>query len=459
MLSIMVEKDDTGAPLGEQKPKTFGVSLQDTHDDSLYGDHTRQRSSGGLADQMSNIYIGNDAFFNGLQSVLAADAGGEGVQQVDTAYLSSMWEAGDMFTGASDGISHARQKSTDLSGSFGNVATMFSDSKAVTGTGGGSSGKPQRQKKGHYEKKGKSGVAGKVHVDASLLTQDQDGAAWAEAHGVSDKSLSDKVKRTVYVADVHHQVSEQELARFFSTCGPIVDYRICGDTNTVLRFAFIEFHSVVAAREALKLTGSLLGECVIRVSPSKTAIIPVKDQFLPRSEREREAVARTVYVANIHQTVERDVLRQFFQMVCGPVSKIRLLGDAQHDTKIAFVEFASKDSTSAALRCTGAMLGPLAIRVSPSKTPVRTDARRRAATDQTHLPTDAATVAAKITNQLRQNLRHGGGRQKKTNGSHGGKNGGQKMGQSPAIQAIQKGDGDAPASPTIMSLLEGILSD
>ena len=455
MISIMAEKDDAGAPLGENKPKAFGVSFQDAHEGSLYGDHTRQGSSGGLADQMSNIYIGDDAFFNGLQSVLVADAGGDGgTQQADSSYLSSMWEAGDMFMGASDGISHVRQKSTDLSGSFGNVATMFADPKAVN-----SSGKPQRQKKGHYEKKGNSGVSGKGHVNASLLTQDPDGAAWAEAHGVSDKSLSDKVKRTVYVADVHHQVSEQELARFFSTCGPIVDYRICGDTNTVLRFAFIEFHSVVAAREALKLTGSLLGECVIRVSPSKTAIIPVKDQFLPRSEREREAVARTVYVANIHQTVERDVLRQFFQMVCGPVSKIRLLGDAQHDTKIAFVEFASKDSTSAALRCTGAMLGPLAIRVSPSKTPVRTDARRRAATDQTHLPSDAATVAAKITNQLRQNLRQGGGRQKKANGSQGGKNGGPKAGQSPAIQAIQKRDGDAPASPTIMSLLEGILSD
>ena len=110
---------------------------------------------------------------------------------------------------------------------------------------------------------------------------------------------------------------------------------------------------------------------------ASSAIIPVKDQFLPRSERERDLVAKTVYVANIHPTVERDVLKQFFQMVCGPVSKIRLLGDAQHDTKIAFVEFASKDSTAAALRCTGAMLGPLAIRVSPSKTPVRTDARRR----------------------------------------------------------------------------------
>jgi RNA recognition motif-containing protein len=264
-------------------------------------------------------------------------------------------------------------------------------------------------------------------------------------NGNLGSSTAEKVRRTVYVADVHYQVTEDELAKFFAPCGAIVDYRICGDTNTVLRFAFIEFRSEEGAKEALKLTGSILGECAIRVSPSKTAIIPVKDQFLPRSEREREAVARTVYVANIHQTVERDVLRQFFQMVCGPVSKIRLLGDAQHDTKIAFVEFVSKDSMQSALRCTGAMLGPLAIRVSPSKTPVRTDARRRT-NDQSHLPADAVTIAAKLSKQLKSNNR----------GNHSGNK----------IEMSSKGAGsgkqqpqDVQASPTILSLLEGILSD
>lgn len=264
-------------------------------------------------------------------------------------------------------------------------------------------------------------------------------------NGTLGNNTAEKVRRTVYVADVHYQVTEDELAKFFIPCGTIVDYRICGDTNTILRFAFIEFRSEEGAKEALKLTGSILGECAIRVSPSKTAIIPVKDQFLPRSEREREAVARTVYVANIHQTVERDVLRQFFQMVCGPVSKIRLLGDAQHDTKIAFVEFVSKDSMQSALRCTGAMLGPLAIRVSPSKTPVRTDARRRT-NDQSHLPADAVTIAAKLSKQLKSNNRS----------NHGGN----KLELSPKGGGLGKQQQqDVQASPTILSLLEGILSD
>ncbi len=143
-------------------------------------------------------------------------------------------------------------------------------------------------------------------------------------------------------------------------------------------------------------------------------------------------------------------------MVCGQVSKIRLLGDAQHDTKIAFVEFASKDSTAAALRCTGAMLGPLAIRVSPSKTPVRTDARRRAASEQAHIPTDAATAAAKLTNQMRQTLRQSGGRgtqRKNTNGKNTNPT------SSVRPRSGDDGQGEVEASPTIISLLEGILSD
>ncbi|KAK8455581.1 hypothetical protein SEVIR_4G143000v4 [Setaria viridis] len=49
------------------------------------------------------------------------------------------------------------------------------------------------------------------------------------------------VQRTVYVSDIDQHVTEQKLAEVFSTCGQVVDCRICGDPNSVLRFAFIEF--------------------------------------------------------------------------------------------------------------------------------------------------------------------------------------------------------------------------
>ncbi len=41
----------------------------------------------------------------------------------------------------------------------------------------------------------------------------------------------------------------------------------------------------------------------------------------------------------------------------GNVSKIRLLGDSHHNTRIAFVEFEKAESAKAALNCSGALLG------------------------------------------------------------------------------------------------------
>ncbi|KAL4541688.1 hypothetical protein Ndes2437B_g06032 [Nannochloris sp. 'desiccata'] len=155
----------------------------------------------------------------------------------------------------------------------------------------------------------------------------------------------EQIRRTVYINDVDHAVAEQ-------------------------------FQTELGAHNALSLTGTTLGTTLIKVSPSKTAIVPVNNQYLPRSYEEQAAVSRTVYVANIHRAVERDALHALFLNLCGTVSKIRLLGDAQHDTKIAFVEFATAEGAAGALRCTGALLGPLPIRVSASKTPVRTENRR-----------------------------------------------------------------------------------
>ena len=37
------------------------------------------------------------------------------------------------------------------------------------------------------------------------------------------------------------QVTEAEVAQHFADCGPIMDCRVCGDPNSAMRFAFIEF--------------------------------------------------------------------------------------------------------------------------------------------------------------------------------------------------------------------------
>ncbi|KAJ8626783.1 hypothetical protein MRB53_020093 [Persea americana] len=149
----------------------------------------------------------------------------------------------------------------------------------------------------------------------------------------------DSIRRTVYVADIDQHVTEERLAALFINCGQVVDCRICGDPHSILRFAFVEFADEQGARAALNLSGTVLGFYPVRVLPSKTAILPVNPTFLPRSEDEREMCARTVYCTNIDKKVTQMDVKLFFESFCGEVSRLRLLGDHVHSTRIAFVEF------------------------------------------------------------------------------------------------------------------------
>ncbi|KAH7538311.1 hypothetical protein FEM48_Zijuj03G0186200 [Ziziphus jujuba var. spinosa] len=195
-------------------------------------------------------------------------------------------------------------------------------------------------------------------------------------HKLSPAQREAMIRRTVYVSDIDQQVTEENLAALFLSCGQVVDCRVCGDPNSILRFAFIEFTDEEGARAALNLSGTMLGYYPVRVLPSKTAIAPVNPTFLPRSDDEREMCSRTIYCTNIDKKVTQAEVKLFFESLCGEVHRLRLLGDYHHSTRIAFVEFAIAESAIAALNCSGVVLGSLPIRVSPSKTPVRPRAPR-----------------------------------------------------------------------------------
>ncbi|XP_042030533.1 polyadenylate-binding protein-interacting protein 9-like [Salvia splendens] len=181
----------------------------------------------------------------------------------------------------------------------------------------------------------------------------------------------ESIRRTVYVSDIDHNISEEQLAALFSSFGQVADCRVCGDPHSNLRFAFVEFSDQYSARAALVLNGTVLGFSTVKVLPSKTAILPVNPTFLPQSEDELEMCARTVYCTNIDKKVTQIDVKNFFEARCGEVSRLRLLGDQMHSTRIAFVEFKMAESALLALDCCGEMLGSQRIRISPSKTPVR----------------------------------------------------------------------------------------
>ncbi|KAM0918094.1 hypothetical protein ACQ4PT_009064 [Festuca glaucescens] len=170
---------------------------------------------------------------------------------------------------------------------------------------------------------------------------------------------------TGYIGNQQRMVTEERLADIFANCGQVIDCRICGDPHSVLRFAFIEFSGEEGARAALNLGGTMLGFYPVRVLPSKTAILPVNPRFLPTTEDEKEMVIRTVYCTNIDKTVAQLDVKSFFEELCGEVSRLRLLGDNVHSTRIAFVEFVNAEGAILALNCSGMILGTLPVRQDP----------------------------------------------------------------------------------------------
>ncbi|XP_017254510.1 polyadenylate-binding protein-interacting protein 12 isoform X2 [Daucus carota subsp. sativus] len=144
-----------------------------------------------------------------------------------------------------------------------------------------------------------------VSVNGNSTRRKKNGYSHAKRRMNSQTSMAqrEEIMRTVYVSDIDQQVTEEQLAALFISCGQVVDCRVCGDPNSVLRFAFIEFMDEEGARNALGMAGTVLGFYPVRVLPSKTAIAPVNPTFLPRSEDEREICSRTIYCTNIDKKV------------------------------------------------------------------------------------------------------------------------------------------------------------
>lgn len=76
-------------------------------------------------------------------------------------------------------------------------------------------------------------------------------------------------------------------------------------------------HTSKSVTQALKRNGCVLGEFPLRVLPSKTAIVPVNNQYLPKTTKEREQCSRTIYAANIDKKVDRESVKMFFETLCG----------------------------------------------------------------------------------------------------------------------------------------------
>ncbi|KMZ59066.1 hypothetical protein ZOSMA_70G00800 [Zostera marina] len=79
--------------------------------------------------------------------------------------------------------------------------------------------------------------------------------------------------RTIYCKNIDKNITQPSLKDFFQTvCGQVAQLKLLGDATFPTRIAFIEFVMAESAVAALSCSGIMLGNCSIRISPSKTPI-------------------------------------------------------------------------------------------------------------------------------------------------------------------------------------------
>ena len=185
---------------------------------------------------------------------------------------------------------------------------------------------------------------------------------------------------TVHVRDVHESVTEGDIAEAFADCGDVADCRLCADPQGGSRYAFVAFHTKLAARAALAKSGEPIGGHSVRVVLSRTSVVPVNPSLLPQTSDEVERCARTIYVANVDRGTSDGEVLDFFTTNAGPVLAVLLQENPRVASRVAFVEFGEVEGARAALKCGGRSLNGRAVRVSisiyhipPTDCPYETD--------------------------------------------------------------------------------------
>eukprot|EP00163_Fabomonas_tropica_P022616 TRINITY_DN3941_c0_g1_i2.p1 TRINITY_DN3941_c0_g1~~TRINITY_DN3941_c0_g1_i2.p1 ORF type:complete len:398 (-),score=120.46 TRINITY_DN3941_c0_g1_i2:91-1284(-) len=202
-----------------------------------------------------------------------------------------------------------------------------------------------------------------------------------------DATREDATARTVHVSGIDARTTEQDLYSFFSFSGTVNAIRMCGDPNLSTRFVFIEFADLAAASSAMNMTGQVLGNFPIKVSPAKSPITnpgqqpggaggnpnPYPGAGGAGSAGTGAMQPNTIHIGNLDPSITDATLTQCFTQWCGPVVTSRVSGhvDASRPTRYGFVEFENAASVATALAMDGTLLGSTNVKISRAKAPSR----------------------------------------------------------------------------------------
>lgn len=170
-----------------------------------------------------------------------------------------------------------------------------------------------------------------------------------------DKKIDEYATSQVYVSGIPYKVKPEDLKKFFSVCGKVLDikYPKMEDGSRPKGYAFIRFSTDDEAAEAVDLNGAKLEGRTLNIKYGTKGALTKK----PKD-------GKIVFLSNLNfQTTEKDIREKFSD--CGDIVDIRIPTNKKgFKHGICYVEFLDTSSVDKAIKLDGAIIDDRPITVN-----------------------------------------------------------------------------------------------